>query len=638
MSTFRVRNDAGEEFSVDEERVADAEADGYLPVVSDGSQEHRVEYKHIYKAVADGFKPVLEEAPEPSILAETKAAPNVGLEKLQDDLADGDTFLSQLGRNVPIVGPLGVKAGHAFRAGIGAVVGTDAAAAIPGGGSGRSFSELYEQLQSDDAAAQADVVKERPTAAMLASLAGTAAAPTPGQGVTGLGGAATRIAGNTALVGVDRLLRDDEEAGTAALATGALTAGVESLPYIGRAAKWAGKKAGNAAFGVPEAATERYLTAPDAVNSAKGLQSVTDEFIDATKEVRAGLSRDSGASYQILKDAAPVEPKVLIDPLLAQIKSLDNLGVIGADRKAAIGFFNNLVEDVAGVAQKTPGGIGADKGKSILSVLDGKIDQLIDAKGDKQVLLALKAARQEIDTALKTTSPAYAAHMAELADSTKAAVGIADRFRSDEGALNTLKSIMQGRGEFKLRDLTRFDERFGTNFATDLKDSYTKSAFSRDTTNGSRRTMAGSVVGGTVGSMVGGPAGAAVGGAAGALAGGAVDKYGGQIYKALLDGSMKGGKWAQPLITVYEQRGPAALMAAHVALMGQDPEYKAAFEAAPPTGEAPANFFKVKNRDTSHLSAPEQRGLELWDSWAEANPYATLEQSEAMFKKFTGAP
>lgn len=58
MITFKVKNEGGESFDVDQDKLHEAEADGFLPVVSNGSEEHRVESKDFSLAEKDGFKPV----------------------------------------------------------------------------------------------------------------------------------------------------------------------------------------------------------------------------------------------------------------------------------------------------------------------------------------------------------------------------------------------------------------------------------------------------------------------------------------------------------------------------------------------------------------------------------------------------
>ena len=58
MRTYTVKNDSGDTQKVDEDRLHEAEADGYFAVVTDGKETHRVEYKNFGAAKADGFQPI----------------------------------------------------------------------------------------------------------------------------------------------------------------------------------------------------------------------------------------------------------------------------------------------------------------------------------------------------------------------------------------------------------------------------------------------------------------------------------------------------------------------------------------------------------------------------------------------------
>lgn len=55
MRTLTVKNQEGQAFEVDEDKVIQAERDGFLPVVSNGEQEHRVSYNDLPQAQRDGF-------------------------------------------------------------------------------------------------------------------------------------------------------------------------------------------------------------------------------------------------------------------------------------------------------------------------------------------------------------------------------------------------------------------------------------------------------------------------------------------------------------------------------------------------------------------------------------------------------
>lgn len=58
--SFSVKNEAGDIFEVDEDKISEAEKDGFLPVVKNKEGvEHRVAYQDIRKAEKDGYMPVM---------------------------------------------------------------------------------------------------------------------------------------------------------------------------------------------------------------------------------------------------------------------------------------------------------------------------------------------------------------------------------------------------------------------------------------------------------------------------------------------------------------------------------------------------------------------------------------------------
>lgn len=59
MATYKVKNERGDIFDVEEDKLELAEKDGYLPLVSNGKDTFRTARKDLSKAAADGYKPVL---------------------------------------------------------------------------------------------------------------------------------------------------------------------------------------------------------------------------------------------------------------------------------------------------------------------------------------------------------------------------------------------------------------------------------------------------------------------------------------------------------------------------------------------------------------------------------------------------
>lgn len=58
MKAFKVRDSKGTTFDVDEDKLHEAEADGFLPVVTNGQEEHRVASADLPMAMKDGYKPL----------------------------------------------------------------------------------------------------------------------------------------------------------------------------------------------------------------------------------------------------------------------------------------------------------------------------------------------------------------------------------------------------------------------------------------------------------------------------------------------------------------------------------------------------------------------------------------------------
>lgn len=72
MATFKVRHSDGTEHEVQGDKLALAEADGYLPVVSNGKEEHRVSASKLGIAEKDGFVPVNDDSALSRIMAGVK--------------------------------------------------------------------------------------------------------------------------------------------------------------------------------------------------------------------------------------------------------------------------------------------------------------------------------------------------------------------------------------------------------------------------------------------------------------------------------------------------------------------------------------------------------------------------------------
>lgn len=144
------------------------------------------------------------------------------------------------------------------------------------------------------------------------------------------------------------------------------------------------------------------------------------------------------------------------------------------------------------------------------------------------------------------------------------------------GPANTesmLKQQMFGRNIEGRKALSELGEREGQDFGKMLQDTATRDSFLKDSTNGSRKTNLGSMIGKGTGFVFGDSVGAAVGAT--------VDKYGGRLYKGSLDTvadiQEKVAGLGERYKHVFEQaatRGKAGVAATHYLLQQKDPEYR----------------------------------------------------------------
>lgn len=413
----------------------------------------------------------------------------------------------------------------------------------------------------------------------------------------------SRAAGNSA----EDALKDARNVGV--LLGGMKLAGAGMSKAAGAAGGALAKEAG-----VSPEAIARYRANPEAVNAAKPLVDTTKDFLADADARQAAMSQASSDSFATLKDAGTTGPENISQPIQAQIDRLRSLGVFGPERKAAINFLNGIIDDVHGgsnipgsdfgqafdemaktdapdisaATEPLPQEIGLDKGKAVLNALDSHYEKLSANPGaDPQVLKAISDARGGIDSYLKQKVPAYGSQMETLAGQAQDYAGLANKFRTDQGAMSTLKRIQTGKDPFAADALQNYDQQFGTSFGEDLKNSAAAQQFERPTTNGSRKTLLGGAVGNVVGHaagwLLGDPAaGGQVGMAVGAGAGFLADRYGGQAVKVALDAWIKldrlqGTKFLGPIMAAAKA-GPQQLAVAHYVMAQQNPDYQKLLE------------------------------------------------------------
>lgn len=90
-------------------------------------------------------------------------------------------------------------------------------------------------------------------------------------------------------------------------------------------------------------------------------------------------------------------------------------------------------------------------------------------------------------------------------------------------------------------------ETTGIDYAQQIRDRELLDQFSKASTQGSRKVVAGGAIGSAIGAGVAGPGGAAVGSALGGATGAYLDQYGGKVFKNILDTSMRAGERIAPI-------------------------------------------------------------------------------------------
>lgn len=304
MKTYKVRNDKGETFEVDAEKIGDAEKDGYLPVVSNGKEEHRVASSDLHTAQSDGYRPLGDKG----ALQATSDFIDSASENMSDMLP-GKGLITKAASLVPSAVEYGYDR-------------------IAKDGQPRSFSDTYDENLKEGL----DYQNQRREASTAGKVVGTGMGLVTGMKLPGIGNSpVTRVAGNAALSAADEGTRgqdlfDEERALKAAGLTGSLSAGLEAVPYVGKALGYAGKKAGSVLFGVGEEATEKYLTNPEKMRDLieegpDGLRRVKDE-VDQAYDSRVTSVRDSAAERLLDAKEARKEAARAAEDHIAGLKNV----------------------------------------------------------------------------------------------------------------------------------------------------------------------------------------------------------------------------------------------------------------------------------------------------------------------------
>lgn len=389
--------------------------------------------------------------------------------------------------------------------------------------------------------------------------------------------------------------------------SGAVQGGVQALA---KAAPTIGKKGLNVLTGVPEDTTERYLANPQAVNSAKTLPELAETIPGKLGEVVDDIPELSQSATSMLSGTRSADKGIKLGAVIGELDDImsrssdpSKLGVIARER-------DNLIQQSLQRAGSVDGNALADTLTE--QEVKGLIKKLADQADFKNPLpssdvAAINSASGRINALLKAQNPEYAQEVSKVAERINLKEHLIRKYGLEKKpgggytATDRTSAALKDLGRSGKMDRAKVAEELSAMTGGDLKEdvlnTMAKESFSKDMTRGSRNVNLGALFGHAAGKT---GAGAAAGGLAagpfGALAGGVVgatvDKYGGQIGKKVLDGTMiiqklssspMGQKFIKPIQDAMT-RGPEAVAATHYLLAQTEPEFRKAVNESESTG------------------------------------------------------
>lgn len=560
-----------ETYEVDENRLEEALKDGFVPTikVSNGQSVFDVHPNDLKMAEADGFKPYKSEIES---------------------------------------GLRGVAQGVSF----------GLADEITAGLESAFTDKTYEQARNESRDAYKSAQMQNPKAYMAGEVGGAiGAAFVPGLGALNVA-KGTSLAARTGIAAAQGgltgfgLSEADTVAGMAkdtaiGAGTGAVMQGVgekvisplvskggqllkSGASKLDEAADWSLKKLGNGLANIDEADTERYLANRVAVNNSPSIGDLAEDVLKSSDSSDALLSQMYKKASELSSDAwltldkSRTISKSGIKQAIADTQdSLLTDGVlIGKSQARAHSDLQTIMQQIDGLNENIP----ETTMKRLIQMLDENIDWNDPSKNLTNE--SLSSVRQFIDMTLKKQNPAYKAKMEATQEVSEAIALVKKAFENRQNP-EDFNKFLKGVKNLGRKDqhslankaLDDIQKHTGQNLREDILNAQAKSAFKKDTTNGSRKTLLGTVIGSGVGTAVG-PMGSVIGGAVGAAVGAGADKYSGLAIKSLLDGKISAKQFASQFANtkfskVLEEaasRGNKSLAATHFLLSQQNQEYR----------------------------------------------------------------
>jgi len=426
-----------------------------------------------------------------------------------------------------------------------------------------------------------------------------------GKGATALasmGKAALAGAGQGAISGLGTSNEDDISgmavdtatgAGTGAI-VGGLASGAGTL--LGKAKKAidpALAKIGKIFANVPEDATARYLARSEQVNASQPLEDVAQYVRDeAIPKFKSNLQSADSTAWDTLSQAPTFNKSDILD-VAEQAKSSILKGKPGTlTRSAGTGGAADEIAAIQGQIEQLKSAYGDQLSESdIKSIIQGLQAKGYAESGAPATSLgggALKDLSGKYNEFLKSRNANYATAMEPVAESTAALKQMGRMFvnKTNPDDLSKATRALSKYDELNSNAIQTLDRITGADVANKAKDSITREAFEKADTNGSRKTVAGALLGKAVSSGVGAVLGYEVGGdygaGIGAGAGLGMDKYAGKVFKGFLNGKITASQVAAKFantpfanfMTKAAEKGNASFAATTFILQQNNPEYR----------------------------------------------------------------
>lgn len=365
------------------------------------------------------------------------------------------------------------------------------------------------------------------------------------------------------------------------------------------------KKVGKIGASVPEEATERYLSNPKAVNSGMSRQELAETMIgpnhdSAYKQIEEAISKADGEAWKVLSKSPSIPKIEVIERGQKLVKDILG-GNISEDfsqeltRESGVGASAKVLSAINDELGKINEAFGDTISEADLKSVVHDIQKLSYAEaGNPKGSLAAEGLRKlsgVLNDVLKQRNPEYARRMVPVANAMETLKRFEGLFVNKQNpefmnkAIEKLSRLNNESGS-KTGDIKNvFDEVksiTGFDLEDQAKNTFAKEAFNKTDTNGSRKTVLGSVMGSALGTVL--PGGPIVGAAVGSALGFSGDKVAGHAFKSLLNGKIaldkvtpeltrSLGKFAKPIMEAAK-RGGSELAVTHYVLQQTNPEYR----------------------------------------------------------------